>query len=686
MDFLQRTPFFRLLLPFIIGIVLYQYVELFQWSLFSLLGVSVCLIILGFIIRKPILQFQFRWFFGFGIFLFSMTFGYLLSSQKDKDQKFDYINQKGCYEVELTSAPVEKANSYLCKVTVLRHFNSLSKKSTAGNAYLYLQKDSAASHLLFGDRLLVETTFNTPQKAQNPDGFDYASYLKRQGVSATSYISSGNWKYTDRNTTFSVRREADRCRNYLLKVYQKFNIEGDEFAVLAALTLGYTDDLQPDLRKSYSATGAMHILSVSGLHVGVVYAVMMFLLGFLNRNQRQKLLKTILITFFLWGYAFITGLSPSVVRATLMFTFVAIATCLDRKSQIYNTIFMSAFFMLIVNPNFLFDIGFQLSYSAVLSILFFQPPLSKFFPTKNRALRWTRDLITVSLAAQLGTAPFTLYYFHQFPNYFLLTNLIAIPISTFVIYFAIGLLLVSFIPIISSVVAYILKFLLWLLNYTIVGIEHLPNSLSFITLDVKQTIFLFLMIFCLSAYFYTKKFAPLFVGLLSLFLVCVFNLMVQYQTLTSQKMIVYAGMKHTHVNFIDRNQNYVVTTDSTEAERIASSFWQNNKLTAPVYLHENDWFSKGFAYFRGNRILVLTDDFLKKKTTDTPLELNYLIIGNKVKPKIDQLLECVSPQNIIVDKSISKWYTDQIKQACTDRNIAFYSVAEQGAFVLDIKD
>jgi competence protein ComEC len=274
----------------------------------------------------------------------------------------------------------------------------------------------------------------------------------------------------------------------LLDIFRRFGIAGDEFAVLAALTVGYTDALQPDLRASYSATGAMHILSVSGLHVGIVYVVIAFLLGFLDKSVRKKILKAVLIVSFLWIYAFITGLSPSVVRSTLMFTFVAVGAALERKTHIYNTVFMSAFFMLLVNPDFLFDVGFQLSYAAVLSIVFFQRPFSNLLPVNNKLLRWLRDLLTVSVAAQLGTMPFTLYYFHQFPNYFLLTNLVAIPLSTIVIYLAMLLLLVSFVPYLSVGVAFLLKGSLWLLNYLIVWIENLPHALTMISFDFNQQV------------------------------------------------------------------------------------------------------------------------------------------------------------------------------------------------------
>jgi len=685
MEFLQRTPFFRLLLPFLIGIVFYQYVELLPRSLFALFCLSTILFVLSFIIRSPKLQFQFRWLFGFGIFLFMFSLGYSLTKELGKTESFDHLYQKGIYKVELISAPLEKAKSYLCKVKVISFFDS-TWKPVKGQAILYFQKDFPASKLLFGDMLLVEIEFSSPDRALNPDSFDYASYLYRQGIGATGYIPTGCWQIIAKNTSYSIRRAADICRNYLLEVFRKFRIQGDEFAVLSALTLGYTDNLQPDLRASYSATGVIHILSVSGMHVGVVYIVISFLLGFMNKSQGQKIFRALFIMLFLWGYAFLSGMSPAVIRATLMFSFIAIATCFERKTQIYNTIFMSMLGMLLINPNYLYDVGFQLSYAAVLSIIFFKPVIDKIYHPTNLISGFIWSMFSVSLAAQLGTTPFTLYYFQQLPNYFLLTNFIAIPLSTIVIYLAMALLFVSFIPYLSVCIGFLLNGSVWLLNFVIVTIQHLPYSVSHISLDIRQSAVLFLAIFCLSGYYFNRKFAPLIVGLISLLITCIFSFLVNYQTLTTKRMIVYAGQKTTHISFINRNQNKVFTTDSTEIKRIANAYWQNQKLQQPIFIHRNKWLMDGYVCYEGLRILVLTQNLLNVKTTSKPLELDYLIIGSRLKPKMLQLLECVHPHKIIVDKNISKWYTENIKQICRIKKIGFYSVAEKGAYILNIKD
>jgi competence protein ComEC len=295
-------------------------------------------------------------------------------------------------------------------------------------------------------------------------------------------------------------------------------------------------------------------------------------------------------------------------------------------------------------------------------------------------------MFSVSIAAQLGTMPFTLYYFQQFPNYFLLTNIIAIPLSSLVIYLAIGLLMTSFIPYLSLAVAFLLKWSLWLLNFVIVGIEGLPHSVSHISLDIRQTLVLFLAVFCFSAYYFNRKFLSLAVGLASVLIACLFNLQTNYETLTSKRMVVYAGQKGTHISFINRNQNLVISTDSVEAGKIATTFWQNQKLEKAGYRQPSGLLANDFVGFEGKRILILTQDFLSRKISLTPLTLDYLILGNHLKPKINQLLECVHPRKIIVDKSISTWYANSIRDACLKQKIGFYSVAEQGAYVLNIKD
>lgn len=615
-----------------------------------------------------------------GLNLLIFTSAQFICKSEADNARFSTLSEQRVFIAEINTTPVEKAKSYRCEISVVKSLKNSNWEESFGKAIVYFEKDTTIGQLLVGDRILVRTTFNKPMGSENPDGFDYSEYLLRNGISATAYISSESWKKIAESPAFSLRRTANQMRNYLLQIYEKYGIGGDEFAVLAALTLGYTDELNPDLRADYSATGAMHILSVSGLHIGIVYFVIAFLLRLLGKNRFQIILKAVLIVLFLWTYAFVTGLSPSVVRSALMFSFVAIGTGLERKSQIYNTVFMSAFIMLIINPNLIYDIGFQLSYAAVISILIFQKPFASLLPVQHKILRWLRDLFTVSIAAQLGTLPFTLYYFQQFPSYFLLTNLIAIPLSTIIIYLAMTLLAISSVTTLAGWTAFVLKWLIWAMNYSIEKIHELPQAVLTISPGFLQMILLFIVISSITMYFYTKKYIPLLISLLAVAGYGILLFSTVYRTAHTERIIVYSSQKALHINFIQNGQNLVYTNDSNDIKKIAAVFWKRNHINTPVFVNSKTCNTNNYLYFMQKRIVIANERHWKYINPNNRLYADILIIGEKIKPKISRLFENITPKTVVVDKSIPKWYTENIRKECLKQNIAFYSIPEKGAF------
>lgn len=687
MSFLQRTPFFRLLLPLIAGIVFFQFAGFSAVLASALLFFVFLSVSLNYIFKNPSLQYRFRWLFGFSVYLSIFLIGYVLSEFHGRRSEFRFEGQKGMSYVEIVEAPVVKEKSVLCRVRTLNYTDSLGVIHAAkGNALLYVARDSASEMLRSGECLMLETTFRKPDGVINPEGFDYATYLARQGYGATAYVDTDHWKKADKNTSFSILRLAENVQEKLLNVFKRFGIEGDEYAVLAALTLGSKDALHPELRQNYTTSGGMHILAVSGLHVGVIYLVISFLLRFLDKKPKLRFLKLFFILLFLWSYAFITGLPPSVIRATSMFSLVAVGSALLRRSQIYNTISVAAFLMLLYNSNYLYDVGFQLSFSAVVSIVYFQPLIAKWFYTKNKILKWTWDLTAVSLAAQIGTAPLSVFYFHQFPNYFLLTNLIAIPFATLIIYFAVALFVVSPIPLLSDAVVFLLKLFLKILNGSISFIHDLPLSLSVLSIDVWQLLAVSLTVILLVAYFNYKKYLLLFCALcLTLFVVSA-DLYRHYRTLQTDRFIVYSDNRQTHLSFINSAKHYYISTDTVSFEKLTAAFALKEKLNDNSPLDNPTWFSNGFAEFRNLRFFLLLDESLRAKYNEQPVEVDFLIIGGRQKQRINEILNCVRPRCIIVDNTISDWYTGSIRRECLAQNIPFYSVAEKGAFVLNFSD
>ncbi|NLO69455.1 MAG: ComEC/Rec2 family competence protein [Porphyromonadaceae bacterium] len=685
MKFLQRTPFFRLLLALVSGIVLFNYTVIPVPVLIGLFVFSFLILLSLFFIRNSEILYRFRWLYGFGTIITFTLVGYVLCLNFNRKNEFTELNQRSIYEVELITSPVVKPRSNSFRVKLLNRLDSNSVTKVSGKAIVYLQKDSVPLDLLLGDRILIDAEFKAPDGAQNPNGFDYAAYLKRQGVGATVYIATDKWKKYKSNTNFSIRRLANISRNHLLEIYRKYNITDDEFMVLAALTLGYKEGMDPDLYKLYSNTGAVHILAVSGLHVGIVYMAISFLLGFLKRNRKEIIAKALISILFIWSYAIITGLSPAVIRAATMMSFVAGATLTNRKPRIYNSILGSAFFILLFDPNLLYNIGFQLSYSAVLSIIVFQSSLAKFYVPKNKFMTFLWGLTTVSVAAQLGTAPISIYYFNQFPNYFLLTNYIAIPLSTLIIYTALLLLFMSFIPFAAYWVGFALKWMIWTLNKSLGLIAAIPGSISIISISSIQLILLISAILLITAFLFHKKFIHLITGLTAILLFFTNFAIRQYDSLNNSKLIVYSDSRNPIVNFIDGKSNFVYTSDVLSALNAADAYWRSSLLNKPDFIEKNHWFADGMAHFKGKRIMILEDDLLRNKHSKTPLEVDYLILSNRMKPRMDRILENVIPKLVIIDKSISPWYTNNVIDICRENEIPYYSIAESGAFVENLK-
>lgn len=631
------------------------------------------------------LHYNFRWLFGSGILLIFIGLGIYISKYQEDKNRFQNLGKQGLFQVEVIASPVNKSKTYLIKVkTTAFAADSIHFNLTQGNAILYIAKTASSQSLRIGDQLLICGKLEAPKQYHNPEEFNYANYLTRKGIGATSYVDSMHWKLIKYSTEFSIFQYATDLRNKLLKVYKTHHIEGDEFAVLAALTLGYQDEIKDDLYTSYSNSGAIHILSVSGLHVGIIYVVFMFLLSFLNKNTQTRIFKSIVIILLLWGYALLTGLSPSVMRATIMFSLVALAMVVDAKSQIYNTLFLSAFLLLLYNPNYIFDVSFLLSYTAVLSIVYFHPRIKNLVHFNNKPLTWSWELFSVSIAAQIGTFPFCIYFFHKFSNYFLLTNFIAIPISTGIIYVALLLFIVSPFTILPQWIGIALNWLLKLQNNSIIFIDKLPFSTFHVWITEFETILLFSIIILTSAFIIKKRFVYI-VGTL----VCILSLQLSFlvrnwQSEKIEEVIVYANPKFTSIDFINKSNHYYYTTDSLNFKKTVETFWLKNNLSKAIPIEQTGNYNKGIFSFNGKIFCIITDSTFTHKKAITQLDIDYLIVGGKSSLKSNDIDNLFHAKNIIIDDTHTEWSTKKWVDACTKRGINCYTLKEKGCLTLKL--
>lgn len=402
-----------------------------------------------------------------------------------RETEVEWLDTTYTFQARITDYPVERAKTYRLMAEVTAVHNT-AWQETKGRIYLYMAKDSTVAALQPNDLIIFRGTVHRPDSIGT---FNYATYLRRQGIAGTAYVGIRKWHAIGTSSRWSLRIAAKRLQHRLVERYREVGITGNELGTLAALTLGYREELDPTIRQSFQRAGAAHVLAVSGLHTGIIYGVLWALLtGFglwkpLYEQKWQRRVLSVVIIAAMWGYALLTGLTPSVVRSVIMVTIMQTAYMCYRNPISLNSVAAAAFLILMVRPTDLYSVSFQLSFAAVTAILIICPKAIH-IPIRHKWLsvpvNWTVNLAMVSIAAQLGTMPFTLYYFRQCSNYFLLTNLVVIGLATVITMAAFALLTIGWIPGIGEAIGFVIRWGVWLLNTVVGWIEGLPGAVTVI--------------------------------------------------------------------------------------------------------------------------------------------------------------------------------------------------------------
>lgn len=475
------------------------------------------------------------------------------------------------FEAEVFSYPVEKINSFQ---TVAKILQTDCPPFNGRKIMVYLGKDEKALQLRAGDLIFARAGISEIKNSGNPFEFDYKSYLSRKHIRHRTFLPSENYLITktDRPSFFM---SVQRVQNKLVSALREKLSSDQAFQVVSALVLGYRDELTRETQSFFISTGAMHILSVSGLHVAMLFLLLHFLFSFLQRSYTGQILYFFIMVSSLWGYSFLTGFSPPVQRATIMFTFILAGKSLNRPASVYNSIAASAFFLLLFDPDLLFDVGFQLSYMAVTSIVFFYPRLTQLLDPRNPLLKYTWQLLCVSLAAQIGTFPLSIYYFNQFPVYFWLSNFVVVPAG----YLILGLTVLFFAcfpfeiiqVFIAQILCYVSDSTLFLLKQT----GQLPFAvIQGLSISPFQFGCLFLMLGLLMLFIVYKKHSFFFAAILLLLLFQAEGLIQKVNLFNQQKLIVYQS-KERLIHLIDGRKNYLIT----ESENPPDPFLYKNVLS-----------------------------------------------------------------------------------------------------------
>ena len=501
----------------------------------------------------------------FIVFIFAGYISIFFHFYKKQDSiNMEKITQKQIWMAEILEMPREQEKSYKI-VAKLNVINDTTFWITQ-KVVLYFQKDKVIKQISVGDKLLVSTQLSFIEPPKNPEQFDYAKFMKRKGVFLTGYVGKQNWVQQDGKSKYSLRRFSSFMQQFLSNKLMMAGMSGAEYSVAAAILLGNDETLEPELRASYAATGVSHILCVSGMHVGVIFMILGFLLKPLDKHLKTRYLKNIILLVAVWVYANITGLAPSVTRSAAMFTFVITGKFLQRKTNIFHSLFASLFILLVYNPLLIFEVGFQLSYLAVFGIVLFQNIIHQWYKPRTKVGNYLWNLISVSVAAQITTSPIAIFYFGQFPNYFLLTNLFVIPVSFVITIMGVATLMFSFNSFISNGLGFVLNFGVKVMNEGVLFIEKLPGALTTnISINMYQVILLYIFIIILC--FCRKK--------------------IKLQILLS--MLILNGFFLIHSINMIKKKNYVDVVNYEISKSVVFQFcYQGNGIIFSDSIHNED--------------------------------------------------------------------------------------------------
>jgi competence protein ComEC len=690
--FIQTAPFLKILLPFGLGIFIH-------YQLNNSIAVSFLITLVFSFLTLFTSQFlpnyyQLKFNFVKGILLsfVVLSIGYLVSyaySIQHRSAWYVAKNNKYTHAVVRINSEIEaKEKSFKTIVAVQNLLNDSSSIHVQGDAIIYFKKSNTALDLHYGDEILILNKFKPITSSTNPGSFDYAAYSHRNQIFESAYLADPEWKKTGKHaTTFlSICNQGNQWIRTILK---KYITDSTTIGLAEALLVGYRKDMDDDLSQAYSNAGIVHIVAISGMHIALVYTSVIALLSLSTFLKKRRYIQIISALLFMWLFACITGLPASVTRAAVMLSFMAVGELFNRKMSIYNNLAISAFVLLCFNPAWLFDVGFQLSYLAILSLVVFYEPIYNWVFVSNKCFNSFWKLIAGTIAAQILTFPLCIYYFHQFPIIFLITNIIAVPITTLIIFAEIILLFISFVTPLASFLGKCISASIYWLNEIVIKMSQWAFSvIGNLNFEWYQLIFIYGFIFFCSLWMLKKYSRALILSLTCLLLFITSQIDIRFQTLHQKKMVVFQSPKISSTAFFTGEEATLLQHDSVS--RI-NSFQKYALLPALNALHVTnttidtfhtnssiEWYSfsnKTIAFIHSSKFQAIT-----------PIVTDYAIISKYCQPDSAWLFKNINAKQIILDASVPDWKAEKWKLLVKQSNIPVHCTNTEGAFVINLSE
>lgn len=672
-------PLAKITISFLFGILVSYYcLPSIQVSFISL-GICAVLFCISFFLSKK--NKKNNLIFGISSAFISFSTGIsVLLIHTDTFDKTNYTHSKTAFEkpqfITFTLREKLKSNDYNYRYVGL--INTINNKIYSGKIIVNIQKDSAQNPLIIGNIIKVKTALQRTSSSKNPNQFDYAKYLADKQIYAQVYCKKSEIKISQ-----TIKKDiwyySGRLHATILKNLESAHFNKDEMNVALALILGQQQEISADIIKDYQYSGATHVLSVSGLHVGFIMLFIMFVLKPVPNTRKGSAIKLFSILISLAGFAVISGLSPSVLRSVVMFSFVAIGNHLRRSGNIYHTLLVSILLILLFEPYFLFDVGFQLSYLALFFIVWLQPILKKIWSPKNKISIYIWDALTVSFAAQIGTLPLCLYYFHQFPGLFFVTNIIILPVLSFIMIAGIIVMIFAVFKSPPEILVYLFEKSIFILNQMI---HYVASFESFVIQDISFNFYYLVTLYfvIISAIIWSKKpsYSKLIAVFVSIILLQLSFIYTKKETADQKELIVYNTKKSTLISK-RFGSNITLFTNDTTGDKSSKNNAFNSYLVGNFSVLIKSQQIRNVLFFNGKKISIIDSTGVY----ENKIQPDILILTQSPKINMDRILIELRPKIIIADGTNTYAIQKKWKLSCEKKNIPFHATAEKGFYRLN---
>lgn len=670
-------PLAKITIAFILGVIASYYLHF-----------SVCVIVISVSVSFITFCADFLWslkhskksiLFGSLSYVLSFCIGALtLLCHTESLQKSNYTHCKIAFKNPQSVVLIlrEKLKSNVYSDRYIGRVKTISGKSYSGKIIINIQKDSIKNHLIIGNSLKIQTILQQNKPSKNPNQFDYGKYLANRQIYAQIYCQKKEISVS-KTIQKDIWYYCAQLHSRIISNLEKSKFNKAEMNVALALILGQQQEISQDIIQDYQYSGATHILSVSGLHVGFIMLFITFMLKPIPNTRKGSFLKLASILISLAGFAIISGLSPSVLRSVVMFSFLAIGNHLRRNGNIYHTLLVSILLILLFEPYFLFDVGFQLSYVALFFILWLQPILKNIYKPKYKVTVYIWEALTVSFAAQIGTLPLCLYYFHQFPGLFFVTNIIILPVLSFIMIAGIVIIIIAIFASPPLLLTMIFEKSIYLLNLMV---HAVASADAFVIRDISFNFYhlVAFTFFIIGTIIWIKKpsFNKLILVLVSIITIQLAFILSKIETENEEELIVYNEKNSTLIS--ERlGRNFILySRDSNHKEvnkKNINSYLVGNSITLSAIKEV-----KNVLYFKNTKILIIDST----KTFSEKIKPDILILTQTSKINLDRVLQDIHPKIVIADGSNSNSIQKCWKNSCLKKNIPFHSTKEKGYYQL----